>query len=116
MDLQEVTFKEPKNAFEKSLTAFLTESGYKTHLKVGMNNFYVDLAVINPKDETKYLLAIELDAPLNKALYSARDKECTRPVVLKMLGWHVYRIWSKDWFYNQAYEKEKLLTYLKELQ
>jgi transcription elongation GreA/GreB family factor len=33
---------------------------------------------------------------------------------LEDLGWKIYRIWSKDWFYNTSYEIQKLLAYIKD--
>lgn len=112
LETTEVQAKPIETGFYKTLLTFLNENGYQADIKVGMNGFYIDIAVLNQEDKTTYDVALEIDVNRSKPLYSARDKECTRPSVLKMLGWRQYRIWSKDWFYNEAYEKEKLLTFL----
>ena len=77
---------------------------------MGVGNYRIDMAVIDPNDTSRYLLAIECDGATYHSSYSARSKDRLRQQVLEGLGWKVYRIWSTDWFRDPQRELEKLNT------
>ena len=68
---------------------------------MGRSLFKVDIAVIDPHDNERYLLGILIDNHARNATKIARDRELTQPSVLKGLGWRVLRVWSVDWMQNR---------------
>lgn len=92
----------------------LERDGYKYQKNVGHSKFKVDIAVINPHDETQYLLGIMLDGDSYRQSSNTKDREVTQINVLCGLGWQVYRIWTMDWWDNREKELERLLQLLEE--
>lgn len=103
------------NIFEEVILNILSDAGYKAEKRIGMKGFFVDIAVQDSQNPDKYILGIECDPLTGATQKSVRDKDYTRPSVLKSLGWNIYRIWSKDWFNNPEYEKKKLLETLENI-
>lgn len=101
--------------FEKMVYDLLTDKGYEVDKQVGVKGFFIDLAVKHPLNKAYYALGIECDGAPYHSTKSARDRDCIRQAVLESLGWKIYRIWSKDWFYNTQKEIEKLLKKLDEI-
>lgn len=101
--------------FEKMVYALLTSKGYEVDKQVGVKGFFIDLAVKHPLNKAFYALGIECDGAPYHSTKSARDRDCIRQSVLESLGWKIYRIWSKDWFYNTQKEVDKLLQYLEDI-
>jgi len=54
--------------------------------------------IIDPRDSSRYLLAIECDGASYHSSFSARSRDRLRQQVLEGLGWEIYRVWSTDWF------------------
>lgn len=80
--------------------------------QVGNVDGCMDLAIVHPK-KGNYFLGIECDGENYHSYLSTRDRDRLRPQVLKNLGWHVHRIWSKDWFDNSQREWERLCQTVK---
>lgn len=74
--------------------------GYKVDTMVGNSRFRVDLAVINPKQPTEYLLGILCDGENFSATPTNSDRNVVQPNVLTGLGWNILRMWSVDWYGN----------------
>ena len=53
-------------------------------------------------------MGVECDGATYHSSKSARDRDRLRQEVLEGLGWHLYRIWSTDWFEDPRRETEKL--------
>ncbi len=84
-----------------SIAAALADLGYEAATAVGRSQFKVDVAVVDPKNPERYLLAILIDSQARAATKIARDREITQPSVLQGLGWKVMRVWSIDWMQNR---------------
>ncbi|MBR0273684.1 MAG: DUF4011 domain-containing protein [Bacteroidaceae bacterium] len=84
-----------------SIAEALNSLGYETALNVGRSKFKVDVAVVDPQDPNRYLIAILIDNHARLATKIARDRELTQPSVLQGLGWKVLRVWSVDWLQNR---------------
>ncbi|MBR1800147.1 MAG: DUF4011 domain-containing protein [Bacteroidaceae bacterium] len=84
-----------------SIAASLNNLGYETALNVGRSKFKVDVAVVDPHDPNRYLIAILIDTPSRHETKIARDRELTQPSVLQGLGWKVVRVWSVDWLQHR---------------
>ncbi|MGX7112750.1 DUF4011 domain-containing protein [Gemella cuniculi] len=103
------------DALERQLAEFLNKNGYATKLNLGASDFNIPLAVVDLKNNDKYLCAILLDNNHLKKLSTTRDKYRLIPNVLQRMGWNVYRIWGLDWYENKKQEQQKLLKYLNSL-
>ena len=52
-----------ENLLEQSVLGRLQNLGYQVDRHVGNSNYKVDLAVVHPDFDSKYILAIEFDGP-----------------------------------------------------
>lgn len=91
----------------------IRRKGYKVHTDVGSSAIRVDIAVVDPANDERYLLGIICDGHRYYQLKTARDREVVRPTVLKMLGWHVVRVWSVDWMLRPESVIDGILEILK---
>jgi very-short-patch-repair endonuclease len=88
-------------SFEDSVYAFLRECGYDVRKQIGCAGFRVDLAILDAQSPGNYLLGIECDGAKYHLSPVARDRDRLRQQILESLGWHIYRIWSTDWYRNR---------------
>ncbi len=109
LDIPVITGDEMDSPFEEAVAKALHSHGYRVEAQVGSSGFRIDLAVYDPDDEGRFLLAIECDgAPYHSSSW-ARERDRLRQIVLEQKGWTFHRIWSTDWFYNRDVEMHKLL-------
>lgn len=88
---------EADSPFELEVKRALEERGYEVRKQVGVSGFKIDLAIINPKTGTDYILGIECDGASYHSSYSARVNDRLREDILRRLGWDIYRVWSQHW-------------------
>ncbi|MGT2832254.1 DUF4011 domain-containing protein [Streptococcus halotolerans] len=100
---------------EQSIYNFLIDEGYQVKTKIGTSGFKIDLAVVNPNNPGKYILAIECDGSNYASARTVRDRERLRQDILENKGWNYYRIWSTNWVYDYANEKSKLKGHIEKL-
>ena len=94
--------------FEEAVAAIIESFGYKVDKQVGSAGFKIDLAVRDPRQPGRHILAIECDgATYHRALW-ARERDRLRQEVLENLGWRFHRIWSTDWFYRRGAAIEQI--------
>jgi len=98
--------------FEEAVAAALRAYGYEVAPQVGTAGFRIDLAVHNPDDPGRFLLAVECDGARYHSSAWARERDRLRQHVLETKGWTFHRIWSTDWFYNRDVELDRLLRAL----
>lgn len=96
---------EADSPFELEVKRALEERGYEVRKQIGVSGFKIDLAIINPKTGTDYILGIECDGASYHSSYSARVNDRLREDILRRLGWDIYRVWSQHWITH----KEKIL-------
>ncbi len=109
LDIPVLTGAEMDSPFEEAVAKALQSHGYRVAAQVGSSGFRIDLAVYDPDDEGRFLLAVECDgAPYHSSSW-ARERDRMRQDVLEQKGWTFHRIWSTDWFYNRDTEMAKLL-------
>ena len=101
-------FEQFDSEFEMDVCDFLREHGFTVDTQVGCSGFKIDLGLKKP-DSSDYVLAIECDGATYHSSKNARDRDRLRQEILERMGWRFYRIWSTDWFRNNAVEKERLL-------
>lgn len=100
---------EANSAFEEAVLNFLKKQGYLVEQKIGCGEFRMDLAIMDPQMPDHYLLGIESDGPKYHSCLITRDRDRLRPQILESLGWHLYRIWSPDWYCKRTETEQHLL-------
>ncbi|RMZ49830.1 DUF4011 domain-containing protein [Candidatus Marinimicrobia bacterium PRS2] len=96
------------NPFETSVAEQLDQEDIKYIPQVGQSGYKIDFGIIDPSDNSKYLLALECDGATYHSTATARDRDRIRQSVLEDLGWRFHRIWSTDWFQNPKREMQRL--------
>lgn len=107
--------EEADSFFEEVVAKAVRAHGYAVDHQIGSAGFFVDLAVVDPENEGRYLLGVECDGGTYHSARAARDRDRTRQSVLEGLGWQIHRIWSTDWFRYPERETRKVLTKLEAL-
>lgn len=105
---------ETESPFEEEVLRRLTARGWTVHAQIGCSGYRIDLAVVDPRTPGRYLLGIECDGAMYHSAATARDRDRLRALVLKRLGWSLYRIWSTDWWTNAEAELQKLEAVLQQ--
>ena len=91
----------------------LNREGYITETFVGRSNFKVDIAVSTREQPDKYILGILYDGRTYYETKTTRDREIVQPSVLRMLNWHIMRVYSIDWYENRERALTQILDELK---
>lgn len=76
----------------------LAALGYRTRTNVGRSAYRVDVAVVDPADDGRYLAGILLDGRSYRMAGTTRDREIAQPKLLEGLGWNITRVWAIDWW------------------
>ncbi len=95
-----ITDRAPDSDFEIAVMETLAQYGYQCIPQVGVNGFFLDIAVKNPHRPGHFLMGIECDGATYHSAKSVRDRDRLRQEILENLGWEIHRIWSTDWFKN----------------
>ena len=88
--------------------------GYKAIPWVGSSSFRVDLGVVDPEDQSRFLLGIMCDGDNYRSASTSRDRDRLRLQVLESLGWRIHRVWSPDWVQRHETEAKRLKKALRE--
>ena len=97
------------DSFESSVKSSLEKEGFTVKTLIGHSNFRIDLAIIDPKKPSRFILGLECDGGSYKAAQNTRDRDRIRNEVLDGLGWEIYHIWAPDWYNN----REKIIKKIK---
>ena len=109
------TGKEPDSDFEVAVIKMLEDKGYQCEPQLGVEGYFIDIAVRDPGMPGRYLMGIECDGATYHRAKSTRDRDRVRQAVLESLGWNIKRIWSTDWFKNPDAELKPIFDELAEL-
>lgn len=101
--------------FEMFVGDALRAAGYEIVQQVGVEGFRIDLGVKHVDCPGGFIAGIECDGARFHSGLSVRDRDRIRQSILEGLGWHIYRIWSTDWFQDPGRETAQLLAALDEL-
>ena len=115
LETAKLTGREPDSDFEVFVAKAIRAKGFEVVAQVGVANYFIDLAIVDPNRAGTYLLGIECDGATYHSSKAARDRDRYRQEVLEKLGWKLYRIWSTDWFRNPDVEIQKLVQYINEI-
>lgn len=105
-----ISGRDLESPLEEDVYEALTAQGLQIETQIGIAGFFIDLAVVDPKQPGRYLLGIECDGMSYHHSRSARDRDRLRQSVLESQGWTLLRIWGCDWFRQPRAETEKVLA------
>jgi very-short-patch-repair endonuclease len=103
-----------ESLFEEGVRQGIESLGYQVHTRVGLAGLYIDLAVVDPEVEGRYVLGVECDGATYGASRFARDRDRLRQAVLADHGWVLHRVWSADWFQRPTEQLQRLATVLEQ--
>jgi very-short-patch-repair endonuclease len=110
------TDRPPDSDFEIAVAdALRHQYGYECEPQVGAAGYFIDLAVRDPGNPSKFLMGIECDGATYHSAKSVRDRDRLRQQVLENLGWKIRRIWSTDWFKDPARTIREIVQELDDL-
>jgi very-short-patch-repair endonuclease len=104
-----ITDRPSGSAFEDQVKNALLQKGYECEIQLGVANYFLDIAVRNPKRPASFLLGIECDGATYHSHKSARDRDRIRTEVLTNMNWRIHRVWSTDWFRNPKHQLDQIL-------
>lgn len=81
---------------ENVIERLLKEKGHQLRRQVGLSEYRVDLAVVDPEKPGRYLLGIEFDGPMYATGETARHRDRLRVDMLLDRGWNLHRVWALD--------------------
>lgn len=106
---------EVDSEFERMVADRVRAAGFEIHHQVGCSGYRIDLGILDPANQGRYLLGVECDGATYHRAATARDRDKLRQHILEGLGWTLYRIWSTDWWHDSEAEIKKLLSFIKDL-
>jgi len=93
---------------EAEVKEALVAKGYQVDERVGFSGYKVDLAVVHPEDEGRYVIGVECDGATFHEARSARERDVTRQRFLEDRGWVIERLWARNWWRNRQGEIDRL--------
>ena len=97
----------PASPISAAIARALVERGWTVRHQVGCGAYKIDLAIVDPNDPDRFVLAIEHDGLAYASAPVARDRDRLRAQVLTQLGWRLHRIWSLDWWADAEREIQR---------
>jgi very-short-patch-repair endonuclease len=88
---------EVESPFEAAVLIRLKQAGLQVHAQIGCSGYRIDLGIVDPQIPGRYCLGVECDGATYHSARTARDRDRLRQEILEHLGWHILRIWSRDW-------------------
>ena len=101
-----------KSGIGKYVAEELSNYGYECRCDVGVSDFKIDVAVIDPKNKHNFILAILCDG---ESRFSVKDRNVMQIQTLKRNNWNVIRLYSINFFNNPKREIKKIKEYLDKL-
>ena len=96
----------------KYIAEELAYYGYECRYDVGVSGFKIDVAVLDPKNKHKFILAIMCDSP-NR--FSIKDRNVLQIQTLKRNNWNVARLYTVNYYNNPKREIKKIKDLLDKL-
>ena len=86
----------------------LRAGGLVVQTGVGAGEHRIDIAVSDPRDSSRMLVAVDVDGPGYAGLASARQRDRVLVERLGDLGWHHLRLWAVDIFADPARQEAQV--------
>ena len=87
-----------KDGFVEKVAEVLRSKGYDVKTNIGSSGYRIDIGIVNPSDQTSYIMGILCDGYNYNSSRTARDREIVQIGTLRRLGWKICRIWTMDWW------------------
>jgi superfamily I DNA and/or RNA helicase/very-short-patch-repair endonuclease len=97
-----------KMLIEQQIHTALRMRGYAVRSDIGCSEYKVGLGILRPNSVGSFVLGIECDGEMYNSAKTARDRDRLRQEVLENYGWHIHRVWSRDWWVNPERELQKI--------
>jgi hypothetical protein len=96
----------------KYIAEELSSYGYDCRYDVGVSDFKIDVAVVDPKNKQRFILAIMCDAPSS---FSVKDRNVLQIQTLKRNNWNVTKVYSINYYNNPKREIKRIKDLLDKL-
>ncbi len=96
----------------KYIAEELTSYGYECRADVGVSGFKIDVAVLDPKNRHKFILAIMCDTP---NAFSVKDRNVLQIQTLKRNNWNVTKVYAVNYYNNPKREIKRIKDLLDKL-
>lgn len=96
----------------KFIAAELKSYGYDCRCDVGASDFKIDVAVVDPKNKHRFLLAVVCDGT---DMFSVKDRNVLQVLSLKRGNWNVMRVNSVNYYSNPKREIKRIKEMLDRL-
>ena len=96
----------------KYIAEELASYGYECRYDVGVSGFKIDVAVVDPRNRHRFILAILCDTP---NAFSIKDRNVMQIQTLKRNNWNVVRLFSVNYYNNPKREIKKIKDLLDKL-
>ncbi len=101
-----------RSGIGKYIAAELSNYGYDCRCDVGVSDFKIDVAVVDPKNKHNFILAILCDG---ESRFSVKDRTVMQVQTLKRNNWNVIKLYSINFFNNPKREIKKIKEFLDKL-
>ena len=99
--------KVTRSGIGKYIAKELKTYGYECRYDVGVSDFKIDCAVIDPKNKKRFILAIVCDG-MTAYSSSAKDRNILQIQTLKLNNWNVVRVFTINFINNPKREIKKI--------
>jgi len=90
----------------------LKDRGIVCDYNLGVSDFKIDVAVVDPKNKNRYVLAILADSENSCKLRGVKDRVTMQTKILRKLGWNVYQLWTVNYYNNPRREINRIKDYV----
>lgn len=94
------------------VAAELKDKGIMCDYNLGVSDFKIDVAVVDPRNKDKYILAVICDSESSCKLKGVKDRVAMQTKILKKLGWNTYTLWTVNFFNNPRREIAKIRDHI----
>ncbi|MBR2341070.1 MAG: DUF4011 domain-containing protein [Clostridia bacterium] len=101
-----------KAGIGKYIAEELSSYGYDCRYDVGVSDFKIDVAVVDPKNKHRFILAIMCDTPTS---FSIKDRNVLQIQTLKRNNWNVTRVYAINYYNNPKREIKRIKDLLDRL-
>ena len=96
----------------KFIAAELTGCGYDCRCDVGASDFKIDVAVVDPKNKHRFILAVLCDGTTQ---FSVKDRNVLQVQTLKRGNWNIMRVYAVNYYNNPKREIKRIKEMLDRL-
>jgi hypothetical protein len=94
-----------KESIGKYIAQELSSYGYDCRRDVGASSFKIDVAIVDPKNKSRFILAIIMDGSI---AFSVKDRNILQIRTLKRSNWNVLRLYTVNYYNNPKREIKKI--------